>query len=128
MVSTNRLNILDCQSFAVLESQKLDTSKVRRTSAPFFSRVEGVDRGTLGKVLSGGKSKNYFGFYDNLLKKEAQKRLERAVKAEQRREYEMEMREAKSAQKKEKLEGTIQRGEKRGQRKYYAQTLQTRKG
>ncbi|WP_104758898.1 plasminogen-binding N-terminal domain-containing protein [Helicobacter bizzozeronii] len=103
LVSTDRLNILDCQSFAVLESQKLDTSKVRRTSAPFFSRVEGVDRGTLGKVLSGGKSKNYFSFYDNLLKKEAQKRLEHAVKAEQRREYEMEIREAKSAQEKKSL-------------------------
>lgn len=103
LVSTDRLNILDCQSFAILESQKLDTSKVSRTSTPFFSRVEGIDRGTLGKLLSGGKSRHYFSFYDSLLRKESQKRLERAVKAEDKREYKNKLKETKSHQEKKAL-------------------------
>ncbi len=73
IVTTNTLNILDCQSFEILEKRPLDTSGISKTAVPFFSRVEGVDVGTLGKLFSGSQAKRYFLYYDTLLKKEKRK-------------------------------------------------------
>ncbi|RVY77741.1 plasmid stabilization protein [Helicobacter pylori] len=75
IVTTNTLNILSCESFEILEKRALDTSGVTKTSTPFFSRVEGIDAGTLGKLFSGSQSKNYFAYYDALVKKEKRKEV-----------------------------------------------------
>ncbi len=75
IVTTNTLNILSCESFEILEKRELDTSGVTKTSMPFFSRVEGIDAGTLGKLFSGSQSKNYFAYYDALVKKEKRKEV-----------------------------------------------------
>ncbi|GAA9025993.1 plasminogen-binding protein PgbA [Helicobacter pylori] len=75
IVTTNTLNILSCESFEILEKRELDTSGVTKTSTPFFSRVEGIDAGTLGKLFSGSQSKNYFTYYDALVKKEKRKEV-----------------------------------------------------
>ncbi|MCQ2678002.1 plasminogen-binding protein PgbA [Helicobacter pylori] len=75
IVTTNTLNILSCESFEILEKRELDTSGVTKTSTPFFSRVEGIDAGTLGKLFSGSQSKNYFAYYDALVKKEKRKEV-----------------------------------------------------
>ncbi|GAA7386429.1 plasminogen-binding protein PgbA [Helicobacter pylori] len=75
IVTTNALNILSCESFEILEKRELDTSGVTKTSTPFFSRVEGIDAGTLGKLFSGSQSKNYFAYYDALVKKEKRKEV-----------------------------------------------------
>ncbi|GAA7571069.1 plasminogen-binding protein PgbA [Helicobacter pylori] len=75
IVTTNTLNILSCESFEILEKRELDTSGVTKTSTPFFSRVEGIDAGTLGKLFSGSQSKNYFDYYDALVKKEKRKEV-----------------------------------------------------
>ncbi len=83
LVTTNTLNILNCESFEILEKRALDTSGVTKTSTPFFSRVEGIDAGTLGKLFSGSKSKNYFAYYDALVKKEKRKEV-RIQKKEER--------------------------------------------
>ncbi|MCQ2891802.1 plasminogen-binding N-terminal domain-containing protein [Helicobacter pylori] len=83
IVTTNTLNILSCESFEILEKRELDTSGVTKTSTPFFSRVEGIDAGTLGKLFSGSQSKNYFAYYDALVKKE--KRKEVRIKKQERR-------------------------------------------
>ncbi|MDW3559741.1 plasminogen-binding protein PgbA [Helicobacter pylori] len=83
IVTTNTLNILSCESFEILEKRKLDTSSVTKTSTPFFSRVEGIDAGTLGKLFSGSQSKNYFAYYDALVKKEKHKEV-RIKKQEER--------------------------------------------
>ncbi|WP_235852478.1 plasminogen-binding N-terminal domain-containing protein [Helicobacter vulpis] len=103
IVSTEHLNILDCQSFAVLESTHIDTSEATRSTTPFYSRVEGIDKGTLGKVFGGGKAKHYFSFYDNLLKQEAQIRLEKARKKEDKFEFKEDMKKAKTAGEKKAL-------------------------
>ncbi|EMG94059.1 plasminogen-binding protein PgbA [Helicobacter pylori GAM119Bi] len=83
IVTTNTLNILSCESFEILEKRELDTSGVTKTSTPFFSRVEGIDAGTLGKLFSGNQSKNYFAYYDALVKKEKRKEV-RIEKKEER--------------------------------------------
>ncbi|EMH34271.1 plasminogen-binding protein PgbA [Helicobacter pylori GAM42Ai] len=83
IVTTNTLNILSCESFEILEKRELDTSGVTKTSTPFFSRVEGIDAGTLGKLFSGNQSKNYFAYYDTLVKKEKRKEV-RIEKKEER--------------------------------------------
>ncbi len=83
IVTTNTLNILSCESFEILEKRELDTSGVTKTSTPFFSRVEGIDAGTLGKLFSGSQSKNYFAYYDALVKKEKRKEV-RIQKKEER--------------------------------------------
>ncbi len=83
IVTTNTLNILSCESFEILEKRELDTSGVTKTSTPFFSRVEGIDAGTLGKLFSGSQSKNYFAYYDALVKKEKRKEV-RIKKQEER--------------------------------------------
>ncbi|WQS92648.1 plasminogen-binding N-terminal domain-containing protein [Helicobacter pylori] len=98
IVTTNTLNILSCESFEILEKRELDTSGVTKTSTPFFSRVEGIDAGTLGKLFSGSQSKNYFAYYDALVKKE--KRKEVRIK---KREEKVDAREIKQEIKQEAI-------------------------
>ncbi len=112
IVTTNTLNILSCESFEILEKRELDTSGVTKTSTPFFSRVEGIDAGTLGKLFSGSQSKNYFAYYDALVKKE--KRKEVRIK---KREEKVDAREIKREIKQEAIKepsnenNTTQQGE-----------------
>ncbi len=101
IVTTNTLNILSCESFEILEKRELDTSGVTKTSTPFFSRVEGIDAGTLGKLFSGSQSKNYFAYYDALVKKE--KRKEVRIK---KREEKIDSREIKREIKQEAIKET----------------------
>ncbi|WP_407918875.1 plasminogen-binding N-terminal domain-containing protein [Helicobacter pylori] len=113
IVTTNTLNILSCESFEILEKRELDTSGVTKTSTPFFSRVEGIDAGTLGKLFSGSQSKNYFAYYDALVKKE--KRKEVRIK---KREEKIDSREIKREIKQEAIKepsnenNATQQGEK----------------
>ncbi|GAA8675335.1 plasminogen-binding protein PgbA [Helicobacter pylori] len=115
IVTTNTLNILSCESFEILEKRELDTSGVTKTSTPFFSRVEGIDAGTLGKLFSGSQSKNYFAYYDALVKKE--KRKEVRIK---KREEKVDAREIKREIKQE----TIKEPKKANQGTENAPTLE----
>ncbi|MGL2375605.1 plasminogen-binding protein PgbA [Helicobacter pylori] len=115
IVTTNTLNILSCESFEILEKRELDTSGVTKTSTPFFSRVEGIDAGTLGKLFSGSQSKNYFAYYDALVKKE--KRKEVRIK---KREEKIDSREIKREFKQE----TIKEPKKANQGTENAPTLE----
>ncbi|BEE29623.1 Plasminogen-binding protein PgbA [Helicobacter pylori] len=115
IVTTNTLNILSCESFEILEKRELDTSGVTKTSTPFFSRVEGIDAGTLGKLFSGSQSKNYFAYYDALVKKE--KRKEVRIK---KREEKIDSREIKREIKQE----TIKEPKKANQSTENAPTLE----
>ncbi|PAF42234.1 plasminogen-binding N-terminal domain-containing protein [Helicobacter sp. 11S03491-1] len=69
IVGTNIVNILDCQSLTLLKTIPFDTSKVSKTIAPFFSRLEEVKTGSLASLFYGKKSKDYFKFYDSLVQK-----------------------------------------------------------
>ncbi|GHR07415.1 plasminogen-binding protein PgbA [Helicobacter pylori] len=116
IVTTNTLNILSCESFEILEKRELDTSGVTKTSTPFFSRVEGIDAGTLGKLFSGSQSKNYFAYYDALVKKEKRKEV-RIKKQEEKvdaREIKREIKqEAIKEPKKAKEEKNYQKAERK---------------
>ncbi|GAA8083410.1 plasminogen-binding protein PgbA [Helicobacter pylori] len=108
IVTTNTLNILSCESFEILEKRELDTSGVTKTSTPFFSRVEGIDAGTLGKLFSGSQSKNYFAYYDALVKKEKRKEI-RIKKREEKvdsREIKREIRQEAIKEPKKANQGT----------------------
>lgn len=65
--ASNGINILDCQSFALLEEVALPQMQIESTSAPFFSRIDKIDTGSLASKLRSKKSQNYFSYYDNLL-------------------------------------------------------------
>lgn len=68
IVTTDHINILDCQSLVSLDSLPFDTSAVSETSAPFFSRLQEIKTGSLGSLFYSKKSRNYFKFYDDLVK------------------------------------------------------------
>ncbi|PAF53538.1 hypothetical protein BKH42_05690 [Helicobacter sp. 13S00482-2] len=68
IVGTNSLNVLDCQSLARLQTNYFDTSGVTQSIAPFFSRFQEIKTGSLSSLFYSKKSKNYFEFYDNLIK------------------------------------------------------------
>ncbi|WRA19345.1 plasminogen-binding N-terminal domain-containing protein [Helicobacter pylori] len=108
IVTTNTLNILSCESFEILEKRELDTSGVTKTSTPFFSRVEGIDAGTLGKVFSGSQSKNYFAYYDALVKKEKRKevRIEKREEKVDARENKREIKQEAIKEPKKANQGT----------------------
>ncbi|WQS94105.1 plasminogen-binding N-terminal domain-containing protein [Helicobacter pylori] len=108
IVTTNTLNILNCESFEILEKRALDTSGVAKTSTPFFSRVEGIDAGTLGKLFSGSKSKNYFAYYDALVKNETRKevRIEKREEKVDARENKREIKQEAIKEPKKANQGT----------------------
>ncbi len=67
IVNENALEILDCQSFKILDSKKMDTSKVDTIHTPFYSRIKEVKTGTLFGFLQSQKARYYFAYYTNLL-------------------------------------------------------------
>lgn len=68
LVTKDRLSVLDCQSLVELDSVAFDTSAVGQTIAPFFSRVQYASSGSLDSALKRKNSKQYFEYYDGLLK------------------------------------------------------------
>ncbi|PAF52806.1 plasminogen-binding N-terminal domain-containing protein [Helicobacter sp. 13S00477-4] len=67
VVASNGINVLDCETLATLDTFAFDTSKVSKTSAPFFSRLEEVKTGSLASLFYSKKSKQYFQYYDALV-------------------------------------------------------------
>lgn len=67
IINENALDVLDCQSFKILDSKEMDTSEVEDISVPFYSRIEEVNTGTLFSFLQSKKAKFYFAYYTNLL-------------------------------------------------------------
>lgn len=67
ILATNGLNVLDCQSFALLEVQPFTKPQPETTQAPFFSRIANIDTGSLASKLRSKKSRQYFSYYDELL-------------------------------------------------------------
>lgn len=61
--ASNGVNLLDCQSFQVLERQTLDNPEPKEMMYPFFARVEAKSFWDFLK-----RKKNYFEEYDKLLK------------------------------------------------------------
>lgn len=68
VVTTGHLDILDCQSLISLDTLPFDTSSVSQTVAPFFSRLQEIKTGSLASLFYSKKSKDYFKFYDDLVK------------------------------------------------------------
>lgn len=68
LITKDRLSVLDCQSLVELDSVAFDTSAVGQTIAPFFSRVQYASSGSLDSALKRKNSKQYFEYYDGLLK------------------------------------------------------------
>lgn len=67
ILASNGLNVLDCQSFALLEVQPFNKPQLEKTHAPFFSRIANIDTGSLASKLRSKKSRQYFSYYDELL-------------------------------------------------------------
>lgn len=67
IVASNGLNVLDCQSFALLEVQPFSKPLLEKTQAPFFSRIVNIDTGSLASKMRPKKSRQYFKYYDELL-------------------------------------------------------------
>ncbi|WP_143428894.1 plasminogen-binding N-terminal domain-containing protein [Helicobacter sp. 12S02634-8] len=67
VVGTGSISVLDCQSLAPLDKIAFDTSKVKTTFAPFFSRIQEVKTGSLASAFYSKKSKDYFRYYDTLI-------------------------------------------------------------
>ena len=67
IINENALDVLDCQSFKILDSKEMDTGEVEDISVPFYSRIEEVNTGTLFSFLQPKKAKFYFAYYTNLL-------------------------------------------------------------
>lgn len=61
--ASNGVNLLDCQSFQILERQSLDNPDAKEMMYPFFARVEAKSFWDFLK-----KKKNYLEEYDKLLK------------------------------------------------------------
>ena len=68
LVTRDRLSVLDCESLVVLDSTDFDTSGVGQSVAPFFSRVQYAASGSLDSTLRRKHSKQYFEYYEGLLK------------------------------------------------------------
>ncbi len=68
ILASNGVNVLDCQSFSILEVLPFDKPYIQNTQAPFFSRIVNIDTGSLANKLRSKKSRQYFPYYDNLLR------------------------------------------------------------
>lgn len=67
VVTEGHLNALDCQSLVVLARRAFDTSSVKESIAPFFSRVQYASSGSLDSSISRKKSRDYFSYYRQLI-------------------------------------------------------------
>lgn len=65
--ASNGVNVLDCQSFSILEVLPFEKPQLESTQAPFFSRIPNIDTGSLASKLRSKQSRQYFSYYDNLL-------------------------------------------------------------
>lgn len=68
IVTKDNMHILDCQSLVTLESRAFNTSNVDKITAPFFSRIQYDSSGSLDSSLRKKLSKNYFAYYEGLVK------------------------------------------------------------
>lgn len=67
ILASNGVNILDCQSFEILETITYPVPTLESTQAPFFSRIANIQTGSLASKMRSKKSRQYFSYYDNLL-------------------------------------------------------------
>lgn len=67
IVAENELAILECQSLKILDTSPLDTSDVKESISPFYSRIEPVKTGTLFSAFASKKSEYYFSYYTSLI-------------------------------------------------------------
>lgn len=128
IINENALDVLDCQSFKILDSKEMDTSEVEDISVPFYSRIEEVNTGTLFSFLQSKKAKFYFAYYTNLLHPEVpypplmereKALMERKKQEELARIQEQKAQEekAKEAEQKEGQAGDKQKGDKQADEK-----------
>lgn len=68
IITKDSINILDCQSLITLETREFNTQNVEKTIAPFFSRIQYDSSGSLDSSLRKKLSKNYFAYYESLVK------------------------------------------------------------
>lgn len=71
IMDSQAVKVLDCQSFTILSTQSLPDSSVvqKQATTPFFSRITAANK-RLGSRLKPNKSKNYFAYYDWLLREQ----------------------------------------------------------
>ena len=128
IINENALDVLDCQSFKILDSKEMDTSEVEDISVPFYSRIEEVNTGTLFSFLQSKKAKFYFAYYTNLLHPEVpypplmerekalmeRKKQEELARIQEQKAQEEKAKEgqAKEAEQKEGQAGDKQEGQK----------------
>ena len=128
IINENALDVLDCQSFKILDSKEMDTSEVEDISVPFYSRIEEVNTGTLFSFLQPKKAKFYFAYYTNLLHPEVpypplmerekalmeRKKQEELARIQEQKAQEEKAKEgqAKEAEQKEGQAGDKQEGQK----------------
>ena len=133
IINENALDVLDCQSFKILDSKEMDTSEVEDISVPFYSRIEEVNTGTLFSFLQSKKAKFYFAYYTNLLHPEVpypplmerekalmeRKKQEELARIQEQKAQEEKAKEeqAKEAEQKEGQKGDKQKGEKQESQK-----------
>lgn len=67
ILASNGINILDCQSFEILQTLDYPVPTLESTHAPFFSRIANIQTGSLASKMRSKKSRQYFPYYDNLL-------------------------------------------------------------
>lgn len=67
ILASNGVNIIDCQSFQILEVLPFDIDSIHESKAPFFSRIPDFDTGSLMSKLRSNKSRHYFSYYDELI-------------------------------------------------------------
>lgn len=68
ILASNGVNIIDCQSFQILEVLPFDIDSVHESKGPFFSRMPDIDTGSLMSKLRPNKSRHYFSYYDDLIR------------------------------------------------------------
>ena len=133
IINENALDVLDCQSFKILDSKEMDTSEVEDISVPFYSRIEEVNTGTLFSFLQPKKAKFYFAYYTNLLHPEVpypplmerekalmeRKKQEELARIQEQKAQEERAKEeqAKEAEQKEGQAGDKQEGQKQADEK-----------
>ena len=67
ILASNGLNVLDCQSFEILDVITYQKPTLESTQAPFFSRIVDINTGSLASKMRSKKSRQYFSYYDDLL-------------------------------------------------------------
>ena len=120
IINENALDVLDCQSFKILDSKEMDTGEVEDISVPFYSRIEEVNTGTLFSFLQPKKAKFYFAYYTNLLHPEVPypplMEREKALMERKKQEELARIQEQKAQEEKAKEEQAKEAEQKEGQK------------